>query len=65
MKYVFLFIKWALLVGGLFFWFFVLVNYAHPTIKVYNCDIAEISPDYPIEVRNECRRIISGKSIST
>jgi ATP/ADP translocase len=25
--------------------------------KVYDCSIAEISPDYPIEVKNECRRI--------
>lgn len=26
---------------------------------VYNCDLAEISPDYPIEVRNECRKLRS------
>lgn len=25
--------------------------------KVYDCSIAEISPDYPVEVKNECRRI--------
>jgi hypothetical protein len=25
--------------------------------KVYDCSLAEISPDYPIEVKNECRRI--------
>ncbi len=63
MTYVLMFIKWALLVGGLLFWFFVLVNYMQPTVKVYNCEIAEISPDFPIEVRNECRRIISGQRV--
>jgi hypothetical protein len=25
--------------------------------RVYDCSIAEISPDYPVEVKNECRRI--------
>jgi hypothetical protein len=25
--------------------------------RVYDCSIAEISPDFPIEVKNECRRI--------
>lgn len=34
-------------------------------VKVYNCDLAEISPDYPVEVRDECRRIRIGKSITT
>jgi len=24
---------------------------------VYDCSIAEISPDYPQEVKNECRRL--------
>ncbi len=28
-----------------------------PKHKVYDCSIAEISPDYPIEVKEECRRI--------
>jgi hypothetical protein len=26
--------------------------------KVYDCTLAEISPDYPIEVKNECRRLL-------
>jgi hypothetical protein len=34
-------------------------------VKVYNCDIAEISPDFPVEVRNECRKLRIGKSITT
>lgn len=25
-------------------------------VKVYDCSIAEISPDYPIDVKNECRK---------
>jgi hypothetical protein len=25
--------------------------------KVYNCSISEISPDYPIEVKEQCRQL--------
>lgn len=28
-----------------------------PNGKVYNCSLAEISPDYPVEVKNECRKV--------
>lgn len=28
-----------------------------PKGKVYDCSLSEISPDYPVEVRNECRKI--------
>jgi|688.fasta_scaffold05609_28 hypothetical protein len=28
---------------------------------VYNCELAEISPDFPIEVKNECRKLRSKK----
>ena len=27
------------------------------SVKVYNCSMAEISPDYPVEVKNECRKV--------
>ena len=27
----------------------------------YDCRMAEISPDFPIEVREECRKIRSGR----
>lgn len=27
----------------------------------YNCDIAEISPDIPIKVKEECRKLKSGR----
>ena len=59
-------IKWFLLVGGMIFWFFVTVGLATSvTEKVYDCSLAEISPDYPREVVNECRRIRNVKPIST
>jgi hypothetical protein len=32
----------------------------HGTI-VYDCRMSEISPDFPIEVRNECRKLKSGR----
>lgn len=31
------------------------------TSKVYDCSLAEISPDYPIEVRQQCRKLRSDK----
>jgi hypothetical protein len=30
----------------------------YPEGKVYDCTLAEISSDYPIEVKNECRRLL-------
>jgi hypothetical protein len=32
----------------------------HGTV-VYDCRMAEISPDFPIEVKNECRKKLSGR----
>lgn len=29
--------------------------------KLYDCSLAEISPDYPIKVKEECRKIRSQK----
>ena len=26
--------------------------------RVYDCTLAEFNPDYPIEVKNECRRLL-------
>jgi hypothetical protein len=31
----------------------------HVTGRVYNCSLAEISPDFPPEVKNECRKLRS------
>jgi hypothetical protein len=30
---------------------------------VYNCEIAEISPDYPIAVKEQCRKLRAEKNI--
>ena len=39
--------------------FLVVVLYDYsPQGKVYDCTLAEISPDYPIEVKQECRRLL-------
>ena len=65
MKYIKEFLKYCLFVGGLLFWFFVVVGYIQPHETVYDCRLAEISPDFPIEVRNECRKLRSVKPIST
>lgn len=32
-----------------------------PRVKVYDCSIAEISPDYPVDVKNECRKVRANK----
>jgi hypothetical protein len=26
-------------------------------VKVYDCSVSEISPDYPLDVKEECRRL--------
>jgi hypothetical protein len=31
-------------------------------VIVYDCSLAEISPDYPISVRQECRRLQYNKT---
>ena len=31
-------------------------------VKRYDCSIAEISPDYPVEVKDACRRIRAEKT---
>ena len=30
-------------------------------VVVYDCSLAEISPDYPIEVKQKCREVRSGR----
>jgi hypothetical protein len=32
--------------------------YNNPKV-VYNCDLAEISPDYPKEVKQKCRELLN------
>jgi hypothetical protein len=33
-------------------------NYTHPHVTVkYDCSISEISPDYPVQVKEACRKL--------
>lgn len=36
---------------------YVEISQERPTQIRYNCDIAEISPDIPIKVKEECRKM--------
>lgn len=63
MQYVKGFLFYTLMVGGFLFWFFVLVNYMseqHGIVK-YDCSLAEISPDFPVQVKEDCRRLLRGE----
>jgi hypothetical protein len=41
---------------------YITYNYGHQSHGVmYDCRLAEISPDFPPEVRNECRKLRSIK----
>jgi hypothetical protein len=53
----------AILLPVLFFvfiWTIVLSAMPKHGVVVYDCRLAEISPDFPIEVREQCRKA-SGK----
>ncbi len=39
-------------------------NSIMPRERIYDCSLAEFHPDYPVEVKNECRRIRSQKLTS-
>jgi hypothetical protein len=48
----------ALMFGGALFWFFVAVHFASGERVIrYDCSIAEISPDYPLQVKEDCRKL--------
>ena len=32
-------------------------SYERPTVKIYDCTIAEFSPDVPVPVKEECRKM--------
>ena len=36
---------------------FIINNLSYTQTKVYDCNLSEISPDYPIEVKEECRKL--------
>lgn len=46
-------------VVGLWVLMFALMP-THGTVK-YDCRLAEISPDFPVEVKNECRKLNRGR----
>ncbi len=50
--------KNMLVVVGIFFIFFILAvsDFGQSTGRVYDCSLAEISADIPIQVKEECRR---------
>ncbi len=43
----------TVLIGSVVFLFLT----PSPKGRVYDCSISEISPDYPIEVKSECRKL--------
>ena len=50
----------SLVIFAIFLVVYITRNYGHHTV-VYDCRMAEISPDFPPEVRNECRKLRSIK----
>lgn len=48
-------ILWAF--GGYYF----LTTMPEPTVIRYNCELSEISPDFPKEVKEKCRELKSGR----
>jgi len=47
-----------LAVAAVVFMSLIWYNYTHPRMVVrYDCSIAEISPDYPIAVKEGCRKL--------
>jgi len=40
--------------------FFVIISQEHRTVR-YDCSIAEFAPDFPPQVKEECRKKRSGR----
>ena len=53
------------LVLGLMLSLVIFGNNLLPRERFYDCSLAEFHPDYPAEVKNECRRIRSQKLTTT
>ena len=47
-----------LIIGVLFFAIYVYQEKEHGVIR-YDCSVSEISPDYPLEVKEMCRKMRS------
>ena len=43
--------------GSLFLLLYGINNITKGSVKVYNCSISEISPDIPLEVKEQCRKL--------
>jgi hypothetical protein len=54
-------INWELCgaITAMFVCLYMLFTIPQPRQVVYNCSIAEISPDIPTKVREECRKLIA------
>lgn len=50
----------GLMICTIFLVLYIILNYGHHTV-VYDCRLAEISPDFPPDVRDECRKLRSIK----
>ena len=48
-------------IGSLVFAFAILYIPKKGDVVVYNCSIAEISPDIPLEVKEKCRKLRAEK----
>ena len=55
---IFIFVGLCLAIVGI-----VVFNSDMPNRQYYDCSIAEFHPDYPIQVKEECRRLRSAKII--
>ena len=47
----------GLILSALFFW---VIDSIAPIEVVYDCRLAEISVDYPVQVKEKCRRLSHG-----
>jgi hypothetical protein len=59
-KYFWLFLPFVILILMMTAILHVAVQADKRTIK-YDCSIAEISPDFPIQVKEACRKKLSGR----
>jgi hypothetical protein len=48
--------------GVLAFGLYMAIAYPHITVR-YDCSISETSPDFPIEVREQCRKLRAENSL--
>ena len=46
---------------GFLLWVFILSITPMPETKVYDCSLAEFHPDFPAEVKEQCRNLRSQK----